>query len=229
MTHRSAGHEHAVLRGRPPRAVDVTAPTRRRPRDGIRVHIARLHPRDVTTRRGLRFTTVSRTLLDLAADLRGARAAGGGRRGPRTAQAASAVHRGDDRARPRTPRHRRAAPSGRPPRPRSRHPDRRLRAARDRLPARPRLPAVRAQLHREGRRRAVHARRRVDRTARRRSSSTAARITTTTRRSRPTAAAAGGSAPSAGTSCAGRGSTSTSGRRSSRPTSGPCCCARPVA
>ena len=69
VTHRSAGHELAVLRGRWPRAVDVTAPTRRRARDGIRVHIARLHPRDVTTRRGLRFTTVSRTLLDLAADL----------------------------------------------------------------------------------------------------------------------------------------------------------------
>jgi very-short-patch-repair endonuclease len=69
LSHRSSGHEHAVLRGRRPRTVDVTAPTRRRPRGGIRVHTARLHPRDVTTRRGLRFTTVSRTLLDLAPTL----------------------------------------------------------------------------------------------------------------------------------------------------------------
>ncbi len=66
LTHRASGHEHAVLRGRPPRDVDVTAPTRRKPRDGIRVHSARLHPHDITTRRGLRFATVSRTLLDLA-------------------------------------------------------------------------------------------------------------------------------------------------------------------
>ncbi len=70
LTHRSAGHEHAVLRGPPARLVDVTAPTRRRSRGGMRVHFARLDPRDVTTRRGLRFTRVARTLLDLAADLR---------------------------------------------------------------------------------------------------------------------------------------------------------------
>jgi len=70
LSHRTAGHEHVVLRGRRSCAVDVTAPARRRPRDGVRVHSARLDPRDVTVRRGLRFTTVSRTLLDLAADLR---------------------------------------------------------------------------------------------------------------------------------------------------------------
>jgi putative AbiEi antitoxin of type IV toxin-antitoxin system len=70
LTHRTAGHELAALRGRPPRVVDVTVPVRRRARSGIRPHCARLHPRDVTTRRGLRFTTVSRTLLDLAATLR---------------------------------------------------------------------------------------------------------------------------------------------------------------
>ncbi len=70
LTHRTSGREHAVLRGRPPRAVDVTAPARRKPRGGLRVHSARIHPLDITTRRGLRFTTVARTLLDLAAEMR---------------------------------------------------------------------------------------------------------------------------------------------------------------
>ena len=37
---------------------------------GIRPHCARLDPRDIRLRRGLRFTTIARTLLDLAADLR---------------------------------------------------------------------------------------------------------------------------------------------------------------
>lgn len=69
LSHHTAGHEHVVLRGPPPRAVDVTAPTRRRARPGLRVHGAQIHPRDTTTRRGLRFTTVHRTLLDLAAEL----------------------------------------------------------------------------------------------------------------------------------------------------------------
>jgi hypothetical protein len=69
LTHLTAGHEHGVLRTRRTRLIDVTAPVRRRPRAGLRMHCARLDPRDVTTRRGLRFTTVSRTLLDLAAEL----------------------------------------------------------------------------------------------------------------------------------------------------------------
>ena len=69
LTHRTAGHEHAVLRTRRPRIIDVTAAARRRPRAGLRLHCARLDARDVTTRRGLRFTTVGRTLLDLAAEL----------------------------------------------------------------------------------------------------------------------------------------------------------------
>jgi hypothetical protein len=69
LTHRAAGHEHAVLRGSQPRIVDVTAPTRRRARHGIRVRQGRIHPHDLTTRRSLRFSTISRTLLDLAADL----------------------------------------------------------------------------------------------------------------------------------------------------------------
>jgi hypothetical protein len=70
LSHHTAGHEHVVLRTRQPRGVDVTAPARRRPRAGLRLHCARLHPADVTTRRGLRFTSLHRTLLDLAADLR---------------------------------------------------------------------------------------------------------------------------------------------------------------
>ncbi len=70
LSHITAGHEQAVLRGgRPPRVVDVTAPARRRPRAGLCPHRARLDPRDVTIRRGLTFTTVARTLLDLAARL----------------------------------------------------------------------------------------------------------------------------------------------------------------
>ena len=69
LSHGTAAHERSVMHGDRPRIVDVTAPTRRRPREGVRVHTAVLDPRDVTTRRGLRFTTVSRTLLDLAAEL----------------------------------------------------------------------------------------------------------------------------------------------------------------
>lgn len=46
--------------------VHVTAPQARRSRPGIVVHHARLHPADVTTRRGIPVTTLPRTLLDLA-------------------------------------------------------------------------------------------------------------------------------------------------------------------
>jgi len=70
LSHAAAGREHVVLRTRRTQIIDVTAPARRRPRAGLRLHRARLDPRDVTTRRGLRFTTISRTLLDVAADLR---------------------------------------------------------------------------------------------------------------------------------------------------------------
>ena len=70
LTNLTAGHEHTVLRGRrAPRSGDVTAPTRRRRRDGVRPHCSRLDPRDITIRRGLAFTTLARTLLDLAAVL----------------------------------------------------------------------------------------------------------------------------------------------------------------
>ena len=69
VSHRSAAHVHGLLRGRPPRSVDVVAPTQRRARAGIRPHRSRLADRDVTTRGGLRITTVARTLLDAAPGL----------------------------------------------------------------------------------------------------------------------------------------------------------------
>lgn len=69
VSHRSAAHEHGLLRTRPPAVVDVTAPTTRRPRRGIRPHRSQLDARDVTTRGGLRITTVARTLLDIAPGL----------------------------------------------------------------------------------------------------------------------------------------------------------------
>lgn len=69
VSHRSAAHALGLLRARPPAVVDVTAPSGGRPRRGIRPHRARLQERDVTTRRGLRFTSVARTLLDIAPGL----------------------------------------------------------------------------------------------------------------------------------------------------------------
>ena len=69
ISHRSAGHVHGLLRGQTRGAVDVTAPTQRRARGGIRPHRSRLDERDVTTRGGLRITTIARTLLDVAVDL----------------------------------------------------------------------------------------------------------------------------------------------------------------
>lgn len=69
VSHRSGAHHLALLRGRVPAPVDVTVPTTRRSRHGIRAHKARLDERDITTHRGLRVTTVSRTLLDVAPGL----------------------------------------------------------------------------------------------------------------------------------------------------------------
>lgn len=69
VSHRSAAHRLGVLRGRAPSIVDVTTRTSRRRRAGIRPHQVRLDERDVTTRGGLRITTVARTLLDVAPDL----------------------------------------------------------------------------------------------------------------------------------------------------------------
>lgn len=66
VSHLAAPRDLGLLRGRAPAVIDVTAPTTRRARPGIRPHKAQLDERDVTTHRGLRITTVSRTLLDVA-------------------------------------------------------------------------------------------------------------------------------------------------------------------
>ena len=50
-------------------AIDVRAPTQRRPRPGIRVHRGRIEPEDITRRHGIPVTTPARTLLDLAPTL----------------------------------------------------------------------------------------------------------------------------------------------------------------
>jgi predicted transcriptional regulator of viral defense system len=56
--------------------VDVTAPTNRRDRPGVRVHRARhLDPRDVTKHDGIPVTTVPRTLVDLSSVLTAAQLA----------------------------------------------------------------------------------------------------------------------------------------------------------
>lgn len=67
ISHRSAGHWHGYLRGRWPADVDVTCAGFRRPRRGIKPHEAKLAPEDIVVRNGLRLTSPSRTLLDLAA------------------------------------------------------------------------------------------------------------------------------------------------------------------
>jgi len=69
LSHRSAAHAHGLLRTRPPATVDVTVPTTRRRRRGIRPHRSQLDALDTTTRGGLRITTVARTLLDIAPGL----------------------------------------------------------------------------------------------------------------------------------------------------------------
>lgn len=65
LSHRSAGQRWGLLRGyRGP--VEVTAPTRRARRRGLRTYEARLDPRDVTLKGGVPITTLARTLVDLA-------------------------------------------------------------------------------------------------------------------------------------------------------------------
>jgi very-short-patch-repair endonuclease len=50
-------------------AIDVTVPSRRRQRAGLRVHLARLLSPDIRQRHGLPLTSPARTALDLAAGL----------------------------------------------------------------------------------------------------------------------------------------------------------------
>lgn len=66
LSHFSAAARWKIRRYRGS-TVHVTVPGRRRSRRGIRVHESPLHPRDITTKDGVRLTTVARTLVDLAA------------------------------------------------------------------------------------------------------------------------------------------------------------------
>lgn len=65
LSHRSAADLWAIRQHRG-RAVEVTAPVRRRHRDGIRVHRSATLAGDVTVVDGIPVTTVARTLTDLA-------------------------------------------------------------------------------------------------------------------------------------------------------------------
>lgn len=65
-SHASAGWIWGLLRY-PPETIDVTAPTRRHPRQSIRLHHASLDECDRTEREAIPVTSVARTQLDLAA------------------------------------------------------------------------------------------------------------------------------------------------------------------
>jgi very-short-patch-repair endonuclease len=69
--HAVIGHYPAAVLWdlRPPRdgPMEVTVPADRRDRDGIRIHRATLHRRDITRRHGIPVTSAARTLLDIAA------------------------------------------------------------------------------------------------------------------------------------------------------------------
>lgn len=66
LSHFSAAARWKIRRYRST-TVHVTVPRRRRSRKGIHVHRSSLHPRDITTKDGIRLTTIARTLVDLAA------------------------------------------------------------------------------------------------------------------------------------------------------------------
>lgn len=67
-SHASAGWIWGLLRYAP-EWIDVTAPTRRRPKKELRVHHAGLTARDCTEREDIPVTSLARTHLDLAATL----------------------------------------------------------------------------------------------------------------------------------------------------------------
>lgn len=69
LSHRSAAELHGLLPPLPETAIDVTVPTQRRRRRGVRVHRHRLVTSEMTHRAGLPVTTVARTLRDLASFL----------------------------------------------------------------------------------------------------------------------------------------------------------------
>jgi hypothetical protein len=66
LSHRAAGSVHRLLRSD---LLEVTLERKRRAVQGVRIHVSSLPPDEVTTVRGIRVTTVPRTLLDLAAVL----------------------------------------------------------------------------------------------------------------------------------------------------------------
>ena len=65
LSHLAAAELWEVRKYRAP-LIDVVAPKRRQRTTGVRLHRARaLHPRDVTTYKGIPVTTIARTLVDL--------------------------------------------------------------------------------------------------------------------------------------------------------------------
>ena len=68
LSHLSAAALWGIRDGSPA-TVDVSAPSDRRSRDGIRVRRATIRPDERTHEEGIPVTTVARTLLDLAAVL----------------------------------------------------------------------------------------------------------------------------------------------------------------
>ena len=201
-----------------------------RARRGIRPHRALARPaRCHDPAAACRSPTVARTLLDLAAELLGAAPAGRRRRGPRAAPAARG--RSIEATIARAPGHHgigalRRARCARHDRGRGVPIGEFERRAIGFLRDHDFPPYVRNYTVRR-RRRAVRARRRMDRATASASSSTAAAVTTTTRRSRTDRRRSRRlGADRLAASCARRGSTSTSGRPSSPPTSGRCCRAR---
>jgi very-short-patch-repair endonuclease len=68
LSHRSAAAHWGIAQ--PSWKIEVTTPHSRRGRTGIRVHRTNLHPEDVTIRDGIRMTSVARTILDLASQMK---------------------------------------------------------------------------------------------------------------------------------------------------------------
>ena len=64
LGHLAAAEHWEVRRYRAP-LIDVVVPSRRRVRTATRIHRTTLHPRDVTTHKGIPVTTIARTLVDL--------------------------------------------------------------------------------------------------------------------------------------------------------------------
>ena len=64
---RAAAHLWGLIKGPPPKP-EIVAPSKRR-LSGVITHRAATDPRDVTTRWGIRVTTIPRTLVDLASSL----------------------------------------------------------------------------------------------------------------------------------------------------------------